>query len=248
MDATYDAPSQHSAASWLSTMRPSSRLALVSMAVAVLAFFLPWVRLEMQRSPPPRYSQSAASKPSKMATSTKPHLEPKPSKLSRSLDRAFAAFDRTTTSLASHAATQMPRRVTGFQIPRMANHESTRTIMLLVERFEKKREHVGAKSYAVYLLPGLALLFGLLLVRFDKTPWLAGLVGIACLAVAGVGAWKLLTTPLDTPVIAVRIDYGLWVALLAYVGLAGSAAASVLPPKTDRALANNPPLRPSDVL
>ena len=242
MDATRDAPDQGASVPWLSTIRAPARLALLSMAVAVLAFFLPWVRLEMRKSPPPR---AASSKPTKMTTSTKPHLESKPSHLSRSLDKAFAAFDRTTTSLAAHAATQLPRRISGVQIPRMANHESTRTIMLLVERFEKKREHVGAKSYAVYLLPGLALLFGLLLVRFGRSRWLAGLVGVMCLAVAGVGAWKLLTTPLDTPVIAVHIDYGLWVALLAYVGLFGSAVAEITSFNTAPALDDTPPPRPS---
>jgi hypothetical protein len=176
-----------------------------------------------------RDAQGAGAAP---ATSGKPGKKappPKSTKLSRKLDRALSAFDRTTASLASHAATQLPRRVSGFQVPALANHQSTRTILLLVERFKKKREHIGLKSYAVYLLPGLALRLGGLILSWGRVAWVAAALAAICLAVAGVGAWKLLTTPLDTPVLMIRIDYGLWLSLAGYVGLAASALGRFLP-------------------
>ena len=48
-------------------------------------------------------------------------------------------------------------------------------------------------------------------------------IGCVCMLVAGLGFWKLLTTPMDALVIGVTIGIGLWLSLWAYVGLALSA-------------------------
>jgi hypothetical protein len=77
--------------------------------------------------------------------------------------------------------------------------------MLLVERFTKKSEHIGLKSYAVYALPVLAWIAGLILLRWGQRRLVAAPVGLVCGAVAGVGAWQLATMKLTTPMMSVHL-------------------------------------------
>ena len=123
----------------------------------------------------------------------------------------------------------VPQQVSGIQIPRMANREEAKLAAALMELVTKKRQDVGLKSYAVYLMPGLALLGALVLTAFGhRTPAALGVLAAASL-VAGVGFWKLLTIDTNTLLIAITIGRGLWWSLWAYVGLAAAAGLAIMP-------------------
>ena len=79
----------------------------------------------------------------------------------------------------------------------------------------------------MYLVPGIALVCGVLLTLLGRAPVAAG-IALVCGAVAGVGFWTLLTTNTSTLFVAITIGQGLWLSLWGYVGLALSGALSLL--------------------
>ena len=88
------------------------------------------------------------------------------------------------------------------------------------------------KSSAVYLVPGIAFVCGLVVTCLGRQRTVSFVVAGLCAVIAGVGFWKLLTTNTQTLLVAITIGPGLWLSLWAYVGLAAAAALTgVLSPK-----------------
>ncbi len=196
----------------------AARIVWCGVAAVVAGFFLPWVHLELipsktvRRPAPPK-----ASKPPPSRSRT--HMT--------DFDRALTDAGRQIT-FAIRDTVRVPKDITGVMIPKLANAEASNTAMQLGELFTHKREHIGAKSYAVYALPLLAVLVGLLLRTVgDRLP-VSLLLAVCCLAVAGVGAWKLLTTHVQSMGMVVKFAIGLWASLAAYVVLAVGAVATGL--------------------
>ena len=188
-------------------MRPPLKL-LVWMSVggALIGFFLPWAKLELIK-------ETQLEK--QFASSAR-----------RALAKSFGASKPSRPKQAKSLPT-IPTRVSGFQIPILANRKNVKVITDLTALFTKKKEEVGLKSYAVYLVPGTALLVGMLLTVWGASrPVVIG-AGVLCAAVAGTGFWTILTTDLKS--MSLRIEWGLWISLLAYVGLAFAALVSSLP-------------------
>jgi hypothetical protein len=84
------------------------------------------------------------------------------------------------------------------------------------------------KSYAVYLLPGLALACGVLLGAPGAKPPVVMGVGLASAAVVVAGLWALLTTE-TRKLYAVSIGPGLWISLAGYAAIAAAAWAHASP-------------------
>lgn len=129
-----------------------------------------------------------------------------------------------TIAAALPSAAEFPRRVRGIQIPWLLRQDEAQVAVALLERLTNTRQHAALKSGAVFLVPGAALLCGVLLTGWGRRPAVAGGVLLVCVAVAAGGAWKLLTLDTSRSLIGVAIGWGLWVSLGAYVGLAASAA------------------------
>ncbi|MBI4355423.1 MAG: hypothetical protein HY597_03090 [Candidatus Omnitrophica bacterium] len=203
-------------------------LVWVSVAGAVVGFVLPWAHVDVRSPEALRQITStvqslpgservtggisklfgAAKSGVKKVTSTVNQTLP-PSEQQR-LDKAYAKLK----------AAGVPTSVSGLQIPQMANAKNAKVAMALLEMFTRDPQQIGAKSYAVYVLPGLALLCGLLLtVLGGRRPVALG-VAVLCATVAGGGFWKLLTTNTSSLFIAITIGMGLWLSLWAYAGLA----------------------------
>ena len=172
-------------------------LAWLSVGAAVAGFFLPWARLEVR--------------------------EPK---LPEGLGRVTVSIRQGTKTIATdlRSLTDIPTQVSGAQIPQVANQEQAQVAIAVMELLTRRRQALGAKSYAVYLLPGLALVCGVLLACTSRSRAAAVGIGITCLGVAGLGFWKLLTAETTSPLVAVTFCRGLWLSLWAYVGLAVGAA------------------------
>jgi hypothetical protein len=118
--------------------------------------------------------------------------------------------------------------VSGYQVPALANQESAKVVMALTELFTRRRERLGLKSYAVYLVPGLAVLCGVVLGATEAKLQAAAGVALTASAVVIAGLWILLTT--DTRALyAVSIGPGLWISLAGYAAISTAAWAHAGP-------------------
>lgn len=193
-------------------------LAWGCVASAVAGFFLPWATLDVH--------DPGVAKMLRQATSEVGVLD----KAARALGKITVEIRQGAETVTGELPTlaDLPRQVSGVQIPRLANQPNAQVAMALVEILTNTRQRLGLKSYAVYAVPGLALLCGLLLTAgWRRRALLAG-IAVVCAGVAAAGFWKLLTTDTDTLFVAVTIGRGLWMSLWAYVGLALAAVVAAV--------------------
>jgi len=189
-------------------------LVWVNVGVAAIGFVLPWARIDLRE--PTLVKQVRGALPASDTLSG----------LKKDLGRITATIRRGAETVTGDLPTlsDIPKEVSGIQVPQLANQHNAQTALALMELFTGKQEHIGLKSYAVYLLPGIALVSGLLLTFLGRqrlVPWsVAGL----CAAIAAAGFWKLLTTNTQALMVAITIGPGLWLSLWAYVGLSAAAA------------------------
>ena len=193
-------------------------LVWVSASTALIGFFLPWAAIDL-REP------SAVRQLREMA-----RLRGTVGGLTRDLSRITVQVRRGAETITGELPklSDIPKEVSGVQIPRLANQENAKVAMALIELLTRQRQHIGAKSYAVYLVPGLALVFSLLLTVLGGRKVVTIGTLILCAAIAGGGFWKLLTTNTKTLFIAITIGRGLWLSLWAYVGLALAACLGLI--------------------
>lgn len=180
-------------------------LAWLSVGAALVGFVLPWAMLEM------KHVQGTA-------------LEELAGKLGQELGRVVVSVKRGAETVTGELPdlSQIADDVSGIQIPQLANRKDAKVVLALAEMLTGQRE-LGAKSYVVYLVPGLALLCGLLLTGAGRARTVCLLTAVLCFGIAGGGFWKLLTTKTDTLLVGIVIGQGLWMSLWAYVGLGVSA-------------------------
>ncbi len=193
-------------------------IAWLSAGVAVAAFVMPWAMIDVRE--PGLMKQLRESSPARDTFSG----------LTKDLGRITATVRRGTETITGTlpSLADIPRQVSGIQIPQMVNQHNAQVAVALIELFTRQRQDLGWKSYAVYLVPGIALFCGLLItVLTYRKPVVIG-CALVCAAIAGVGFWKLLTTNTQALFIAITIGRGLWLSLWAYVGLAAAAVLATL--------------------
>ena len=188
-------------------------LGWVSASVTVLAFFLPWAHIDLREPSAVKQFRGAIPEPDLV------------SGLMKKVGRVTMEVRRGTETITGDLPSlkDIPKQVSGVQIPQMANQKNAKVAMALVELLTNTRHDVGAQSYAVYLVPGLALLGALFVTVLAGSPVVPIGVALLSLTIAGTGFWKLLTTNTSTLFIAVTIGSGLWLSLWSYVGLALAA-------------------------
>ena len=189
-------------------------LAWLGAVATLVGFFLPWARIDVH--------EPSALKHLRAATP----LDGTVGDLTKDLGRIAVTIRRGTETITGElpSLSNLPKQVSGVQIPQLANQDQAQVAMALVELFTHQRQHVGLKSYLVYVVPGLAFACVLLLTGLSRRPAIAMGVGLVCALVAAIGFWKLLTTNTTTLMVAVTIGQGLWLSLWGYVGLAIAAA------------------------
>ena len=191
-------------------------VAWASVAATGIGFVLPWARIDLRE--PTLVKQVRGNLPASDTLSG----------LTKDLGRITAKITRGAQTITSDLPTlaDIPKEVSGIQIPTLANQKNAQTALALMELFTGKQEQIGLKSYAVYLLPGIALVCGLLMTFIGGQRLVPWGVALLCAAIAGVGFWKLLTTNTQALLVAITIGPGLWLSLWAYVGLACAAGLS----------------------
>ena len=186
-------------------------LVWLSVAAAIVGFVLPWATVDVKyRGITEQFDQVTRGTP----------LEQLAGKLTKELGRVAITVKRGAETVTGELPdlSEIPTQVSGAQVPQLANRQDVQVVLALTEMLTGQRE-LGAKSHAVYLLPGLALVCGLLVTIARRVRLVCAPVGIVCLVVAGGGFWKLLTTKTETLLVAITIEQGLWLSLWAYVGI-----------------------------
>ena len=180
---------------------------------AVVGFVLPWAHIDLRE--PGMVKQLREAAPASDTVGG----------LMKDIGRVAVKIKRGAETITGDlpALSDIPTQVSGVQIPQMANQKNAQVAMALMELFTQQRQHLGAKSYAVYLLPGLALLCAALLTWLGGSRIVAFGVAAVCAGVAGVGLYKLLTVNTQALFIAITIGRGLWLSLWGYVGIALAA-------------------------
>ena len=200
-------------------MLSSPRLLIrASMLLVVAAFFLPWVQVLPGK-------RARIERPGR--ADSKPLLNPKMRGYLKAFSTGVKSIELTVRSSA---------RLSGYAIPQAANSEASKAAVQLAEAFQGKQtkkavlRSVGWKSYAVYLVPGLHLFLGALLLRFGRLRWAAAIVGLIGLVVPPIAYWQITKALAQSSGLA-TIEYGLWLSLLAYWVLAAAARSFTKPPQ-----------------
>lgn len=189
----------------------------VSVSAPLVGFVMPWAYLEVHEPELARQLRTATE-----ATPVRDTL----SGLFKDVGRITATIRRGTEQMTGElpSLADLPRQVSGVDVPRLANDPNTQMAMALAEVLTGERQQLGMKSYAVYLLPGIALVCGVLVTLLGRQPQVSFGVAALSAVIAAIGFWKLLTTELQAPFVAIRIEQGLWVSLWGYVALAVAAS------------------------
>ena len=202
-------------------MRNALRVVLIalvwsSVAMTVVGFFLPWASITVN----PQLTHGVS-------------LQELAQKVSKKAGRVVVQVQRggqTMTASLPDLAT-IPTRVSGAQILQLGNRQDVQVVLALAEMLTGQRK-LGARRYAVLLLPCLALAAGIMMTVVRRARLAGVCVGLLCVAVAGIGFWKLCTTNTRTLLVAIALGPGLWLSLWAYVvlGLAALGIAGLAHP------------------
>ena len=197
----------------------------------VAGFVLPWAHLDMREPSVMKQVRGLANVQQPAA------VQGVTDTAKKGIQKGLSQLGRVTATIRRGAETvtgdlptmsDIPDHISGIQIPQLANQSNAKVAMAVMEMLMNERQHIGAKSYLVYVLPGLALLCALLVTALGSA--LAVSLGTALLAaaVAGVGFWKLTTTDTTALFIAITIGEGLWMSLWGYVAIAAGGLLTAL--------------------
>ena len=201
-------------------MRRLVRVALlvivwISVGAAVRGFVLPWAYLDV------KYRKVTGTIDE--VTQTVP-LRDLLGKVAKKVGRVAVTVKHGAETVTGELPdfSKIPDKVSGADIPRLAHQHEMKVALALAEMFTGERE-LGAKSWLVYLMPGLAVVFGLLVTWGPRRRVLGLIVGAVSVALAGVLWWKFSTTNANTLLVAIAIGPGLWMSCGAYAGLGVSS-------------------------
>lgn len=180
----------------------------LSVAASLWGFFLPWVRLELREPELADRLQGLANQAAEG-----------PGRVTATI----RAGGRTITGTLPTPA-DIPQQVSGAQIPRLAHRPDAQVAIALFELLTNQHRPLGARSYAVYLLPSLALVGGVILTWVGSRRAVAYWIAAASGLIAMTGCWRLLTIDAQALPVAITVGQGLWLSLGGYVGLAVAAA------------------------
>ena len=184
--------------------------------LAVCAFTMPWVHLDVH--------EPTMLKQVRQAVPLQGTLKGLTHGLSRIAVKIKRGAETVTGDINLGSLQNLPREITGAQIPQLANSSQAQLALVVMQMMTGTASDIGRQSYAVYLLPGLAVLAALLLTMLGRWRIAALSVAIVCALIAAVGFWNTLTAHTTTAFVTMRIGQGVWLSLWAYVGVALAAA------------------------
>ena len=110
-------------------------------------------------------------------------------------------------------------RISGIQIPIMANREEARLTATIAQVFSPGIENVDKKSFLVLLIPLLAVVFMILNIAYGKKRWTNILFCAIGITIFASALFKIITTDLDKIVLQIKIGIGMWLILYSYLAI-----------------------------
>lgn len=186
----------------------SRGLVLCSLVAVIVGFWFPWAYFSFRQ---PALAQVFGN------TSGEESLR----QLAPGLGRVTLKIRRHGQTIVSDVPSlnDLPKQISGADLPRLVREQKTQVALALLEFITGKPQDVERNVWAVYLIPGIALGFGMLLLIWSRRRSITVLVGLLSAAMAGGGFWKLLTFTSSSRFVTTTIGPGLWMSIAAYVGL-----------------------------
>jgi len=168
-----------------------SYLVYVAGAAIIIAFFMPWATIA-----------TSAMGISKQVTGALSET---------SFGGKFAKeLDKATDALSEMGDVTIKNTVSGYQIPKMVNDETSKVAISLAQMFFEDAKDLDKKSYLVYLLPILGIACALLaFFGREKIVYIIPMVLLSGIT-AVVGLYKLYTTDVSSLAVKISIENGLW--------------------------------------
>ena len=165
------------------------------MAVAaVIAFFLPWVRLETTQATN-IFSQGLAL---------------------ASVGAGPVGFISGLFSGGKHGLGQ---NISAYQVPILANSNESTLIISLMQIFMPNVRDADKKSYFLWAIPLLAVVIAAAGFFLGGNKWFNLAVGMIGIVIFSVVTYKVKSVDLDKMVMKVSTGPGLWLTLWAYFGM-----------------------------
>lgn len=186
-------------------MRKIVLLALVVIcALAIVhAFFMPWAKASASAGKMAKGVSGSITGVGKKA----PLMGGLFGKIENVSEKVTGAADMVNIKMA----------VSGYNIPNMMNTKSSQVAVALAGIFLKDAKDADKKSYAVYLMPILALACIGLAIMGMKNKIALIVMAVMSGGIALGGLYKLMTTDLSNMAVAISIENGLWQTLYAYL-------------------------------
>jgi hypothetical protein len=110
-------------------------------------------------------------------------------------------------------------RISGFDIPILANGPDARLMISIIKIFNPNIKNADKKAWLIWSIPLFAIIIFLLSLAMMNKPWFNLAIGIIGILIFVIGAYKIKTTDLDKLVLNVRIAVGVWLTLWSFLGL-----------------------------
>ena len=175
-------------------------LVIAASTVIVISFFLPWAQANV-----------SATGVSKSLTSS---LQGTPF-----AGKVVGKLNEATDAIGSMGDITLKTRVSGYSIPIMVNQKSSKIALSLAQIMFKNVDGLDVKSYAVYLLPILAVICGFLSILGLKNKLSIIVMILAGGVISIVGLYNLYTVDMQSVAVKITIMNGLWYTMYGFLAI-----------------------------
>ncbi len=109
--------------------------------------------------------------------------------------------------------------VSGFRVPILANSKDSRFMIDVIKIFNPGVKDADKKSWLIWGVPLFALLLWGIFPTLKDRKWFVIGLGVIGIGIFIAGVYYIVTTDLNKVVLHVKIAAGLWMTLVAYLGM-----------------------------
>jgi len=109
--------------------------------------------------------------------------------------------------------------ISGFKVPILANGEDARLMISIIKIFNPNIKNADKKSYAVWLIPLLAIIICIVSYYYGGNKWVNIAFGLFGAGIFFIAFFKIKTTDLNKLVLNVKIGLGMWFILYSYLAI-----------------------------
>ncbi|MDP8298810.1 MAG: hypothetical protein P9L88_02780 [Candidatus Tantalella remota] len=173
-------------------------LVIVATVMILVAFFLPWATVAT--------SVTGISKSVLGSVASSPLA-----------GTVVKDIDKVTNAVSSMGDISVKTTVSGYQVPKLVNDDSSKVALSLAQIMFKSADNVDKKSYLVYLMPLLALACSVLALSVSKKMISLTLMIFISGGVSIAGLYNLYTMDISSTIVKIAIQKGLWYTMYSFL-------------------------------